>query len=203
MTRPLPRLASICASAVLVWLTACYAEPTQPGQTALPVQDARTFQSAHSGKKSAKPEPSQQELADYLRAQLLALSPNDGLNDNLEVAFDPATSVLSITQPDGRCDIFLSAIDANSLIWQVVDPSEPYHTRDKVLRVTLTSLSGKKARTCYDSHSQVDTNMAANHARLLFSQTKSSAVPDFTTTMGKAIKKLVVLAGGNGEKEIF
>jgi hypothetical protein len=203
MTRPLTRLAGICASAALVLLTACYTAPAEPGQTALPVQDARSFHNPHPGKKSTKPEPSQQELADYLRGQLLALSPNDGLNDNLEVAFDPATSVLSVTQPDGRCDIFLSAIDSNSLLWQTVDPSEPYHTRDKVLRVTLTSLSGQKARTCYDSHNQVDTNIAANRARLLFSQTKSSAVPNFTDAMGKAIKKLVVLAGGNGEKQIF
>jgi hypothetical protein len=203
MTRPFTRLASICASAVLVWLTACYAEPAQTGQTALPVQDARSFHNPHTGKKSTKPEASQQELFDYVRGQLIALSPSDGLNDNLEVAFDPATSVLSVTQPDGRCDIFLSAIDSNSVIWQVIDPSEPYHTRDKVLRVTLTSLSGQKARTCYDSHNQVDTSMAGNHARLLFSQSKSSAVPDFTDTMGKAIKKLVVLAGGNGEKQIF
>lgn len=196
------RLAWACA-VVLVFLSACGPEAPQTGQTALPVQDARTFQPAHTGKKTPKPEASQQELFDYVRGQLLALSPNDGLNDNLEVAFDPATSVLSITQPDGRCDIFLSAIDANSLIWQAVDPSEPYHTRDKLLRVTLTSLSGRKARTCYDSHNQVDTSMAANHARLLFSLSKSSAVPDFSATMGKAIKKLVELAGGSGEKEIF
>ena len=197
------RLGRICAAVVLVFLSACGPDAPQSGQTALPVQDARTFQPAHTGKKSTKPEASQQELADYLRGQLLALSPNDGLNDNLEVAFDPATSVLSVTQPDGRCDIFLSAIDANSLIWQVIDPSEPYHTRDKVLRVTLTSLSGKKARTCYDSHNQVDTNLASNHARLLFSESKSSSLPDFTTTLGKALKKLIVLAGGNGEKAIF
>jgi hypothetical protein len=197
------RLGRICAAILLVFLSACGPDAPQPGQTALPVQDARSFHNPHTGKKSTKPEASQQELFDYVRGQLLALSPNDGLNDNLEVAFDPATSVLSVTQPDGRCDIFLSAIDANSLIWQVVDPSEPYHTRDKVLRITMTSLSGKKARTCYDSHNQVDTNLAQNHARLLFSQTKSSAEPNFTDAMGKAIKKLVVLAGGNGEKEIF
>lgn len=203
MTRALPRLVSICALAVLAGLTACYTAPVEPGQTALPVQDARSFHNPHTGKKSTKPEASQQELFDYVRGELLALSPNDGLNDNLEVAFDPATSVLSVTQPDGRCDIFLSAIDANSLMWQTVDPSEPYHTRDKVLRITLTSLSGQKARTCYDSHNQVDTSVTTNRARLLFSQSKSSAVPNFTDAMGKALKKLVVLAGGNGEKEIF
>jgi hypothetical protein len=167
------------------------------------VQAAPIVPKAKPVHHTLKAEPSQQELFDYVRGELLALSPSDGINDNQEVAFDPATSVLSITQPDGRCDIFLGAIDNNSLIWEVFDPSDTYHTRDKVLRVTLTSLSGKKARTCYDSHNQVDKTLASNHARLLFSTTKSEAVPNFTASMGKAIKKLVVLAGGTAEKDIF
>jgi hypothetical protein len=150
-----------------------------------------------------KPEPTQQELFDYVRGNLLALSPSDGINDNLEVTLDPATSILSITQPDGRCDILLNAIDTNSPIWDVFDPSETYHTREEVLRLTLTSVSGKNARTCYDRHNQVDSSIAANRARLLFSYSRANAVPNFSENMGKAIKKLVVLSGGATEKKLF
>jgi hypothetical protein len=150
-----------------------------------------------------KPEASQQELFDYVRGKLLALSPNDGYNDNQEVSFDPATSILSITQPDGRCDIFLSAIDSNSMIWEIYDPSDTYHARAQVLRLTLTSLSGKKARTCYDAHNQVDSSVPGNRARLLFSLQKTNAVTDFSENMNKAVKKLVTLAGGEQEKTLF
>jgi hypothetical protein len=166
----------------------------------LPPWSAQTAKTAHH---TTKPEPTQQELFDYVRGKLLALSPSDGVNDNLEVAFDPATSILSITQPDGRCDIFLNAIDTNSTLWDVFDPSDSYHTREDVLRLTLTSLSGKKARTCYDKNNQVDTSIASNRARLLFSVPKANAVPKFAETMGKAIKKLIVLSGGAPEKELF
>jgi hypothetical protein len=175
-------LTRICAAALILVLPACSA------------------QTAHHTKK---PEPTQQELFDYVRGKLLALSPSDGINDILEVAFDPATSILSITQPDGRCDIFLNAIDTNSPLWDVFDPSDTYHTREDVLRLTLTSLSGKKARTCYDKNNQVDTSIASNRARLLFSVPKANAVSNFPETMGKAIKKLIVLSGGAPEKELF
>jgi uncharacterized lipoprotein YajG len=166
----------------------------------LPVCSAQT---THHTKKPPKPEPTQQELFDYVRGELLALTPNDGINDNLEVAFDAATSVLSITQPDGRCDIYLGAIDSNSAIWEVFDPSDTYHTREQVLRLTLTSLSGKKARVCYDSHNQVDTSVPSNRARLLFSLPMANGVTGFTDKMGKAVKKLVALAGGAPEKDLF
>jgi len=171
---------------------------------ALPAALPCAAQNAYHPKKAApKPEPTQQELFDYIRAKLLALSPSDGINDNQEVTFDAATSILSITQPDGRCDIYLSAIDANSAVWEVFDPSETNHTREELLRLTLTSLSAKKARTCYDSHNQVDPAIAPNHVRLLFSLEKANTIPDFPETMGKAIKKLVALAGGTAEKKLF
>jgi hypothetical protein len=196
-------LACICAAAVLVCLPACDGLAPQTEQPTQPVQAAPKPKPVQQTKKTPKPEPTQEELFDYVRGKLLALTPSDGINDNLEVAFDPATSVLSITQPDGRCDIFLSNIDTNSPIWEVFDPSDSYHTREDVLRLTLTSLSGKKARTCYDKNSQVDTNLASNHARLLFSVPKANAIPGFSEKMGKAIKKLIVLAGGAPEKDIF
>ena len=160
-------------------------------------------QATHHAKKPPKPEPTQQELFDYVRGELLALSPNDGINDNQEVAFDVGTSVLSITQPDGRCEISLGAIDASTAIWETFDPSDNLNQRENVLRLTFTSLSGKKARVCYDTHNQVNTSLAGNRARFLFSQRKAGAVAGFTDKMGKAIKKLVALAGGAPEKDLF
>ena len=201
------KLMGMSAALLVVCLSGCSLLAPQPGQSEQSAQPAqpkpKVMLAQHKKKPDPKPEPTQQELFDYIRGKLLALSPSDGINDNIEVAFDPATSVLSITQPDGRCDIFLSAIDTNSAIWEVFDPSDTYHTREQLLRVTLTSLSGKKARTCYDNHNQVDPTPVSNRARLLFSLSKASAVPSFTDNMGKAIKKLVVLAGGAPEKDFF
>lgn len=157
-------------------------------------------QAAHAPKK---PEPTQLELFDYVRGKLLALSPSDGINDNLEVVFDPGKSILSITQPDGRCDIDLSALDTNSTAWENFDPSDTYHSREDVLRLTITSLSGKKARTCYDNHGVLDPSLASNRARFLFSAPKSTSVANFPVTMGKAIKKLIVASGGAPEKTLF
>jgi hypothetical protein len=196
------RLAHICAATLLVFLSACSAltPPAEQAAQLVPLPH-RVAPSQHASAK--KDEPSQQELFDYVRGKLLALSPSDGFNDNQEVSFDPATSILSITQPDGRCDIFLSAIDTNSMIWEDFDPSDTYHTREDVLRLTLTALNGKKARTCYDSHNQVDTSIPSNRARLLFSVAKTNTVPKFTDNMGKAVKKLVALAGGAPEKSLF
>ncbi len=188
-------LARIAAAALLLVAGVCSAQ-TAPATPS-------TSTTHHAKKAPPKPEPTQQELFDYVRGELLALSPSDGINDNLEVSFDAATSILTITQPDGRCDIFLGAIDSNSAIWEVFDPSDTYHTREQILRLTLTSLSGKKARVCYDKKNQVDASVPSNRARLLFSLPMSNAVPGFTDKLGKAVKKLVALAGGSPEKDIF
>jgi hypothetical protein len=197
------RLARICAAAALVSLSGCNDLTTPTDQPTQPAPATPKAKPAQHTKVTPKPEPTQQELVDYVRGKLLALSPNDGFNDNVEVAFDPATSILSVTQPDGRCDIFLNAIDPNSTVWEVFDPSDTTHAREEVLRLTLTSLSGKKARTCYNKQNQVDTSIAANRARLLFSLNKANAVTNFSDNMGKAIKKLIALSGGTAEKELF
>jgi hypothetical protein len=170
---------------------------------AVPVCSAQTTPATHHAKKPPKPEPTQQELFDYVRTQLLSLSTSDGVNNNLEVTYDLATSILSITRPDGRCNIFLANLDANSALWETFDPSDTYHTREQVLRLTLTSVNGKSARTCYDEHDQADSSMAANRARLLFSLASANTIPGFTDKMDAAIKKLIVLAGGNPQKDIF
>lgn len=172
------------------------AQPAQPTPVAAPVKAT-----GHHRAGEPKLEASQQDIFDYIRGKLLSLSPSDGVNDNLEVTFDPASSVLSVTQPDGHCDIFLDGIDTNSALWETVDPSEPYHTRPAVLRVTMNSLPGKKARVCYDPDGKVDRKMTSNRARLLFSLAKADAIPGFTDKMDKAFKKFVVLSGGAPENK--
>jgi hypothetical protein len=164
---------------------------------------AQTSQTIHHTKKQPKPEPTQQELFDYVRSQLLTMSASDGVNDNLEVSYDLATSVLSITRPDGKCNIFLANLDSNSALWEVFDPSDSFRTREQELRLTLASVNGKAARTCYDAKNQVDPSMAPNRARMLFSLAATKAVPDFTDRMDAAIKKLIALAGGTPAKDIF
>lgn len=176
----------------------------QPPQPVLVAQTAPPTNTPHKAKRpDPKPEPTEEDLMNYIREKLLSLSPEDGLNDNLEVSYDVATSMMSITQPDGHCDISLSAIDANSALWDTVDPSDTNRTRGVVLRLTLTSQTGRKARVCYDRKNQINPNAAANRVRLLFSQSKADGVPSFMETMDKAVKKLVALAGGSPEKKIF
>jgi hypothetical protein len=177
-------------------------EPTPVAQAAPPAKPT------HQGKKpepkpEPKSEPTEQDLFEYVRGKLLSLSPADGINDNVEVSYDAVSATLSITQPDGRCDIFLNSLDTNSAIWEVLDPSDAYHPRGDILRLTMTSSSGKPARICYDNQNQIDRSISANRVRLLFAQNKANAVPDFAYNMTKAIKKLVVLSGGAAEKKVF
>jgi hypothetical protein len=219
------QLLCVPAAALLLTLAACSAgtvlrgltnqpeqpkQPEEPAQAAKPTKPAQVAEAAQTAnpahranKREPKPEPTQQELFEYVRGKLLTLSPTDGFNDNLEVTFDPATSTLSITQPDGRCDIFVNALDTNSAIWEVMDLSDSSQTRGEILRLTMSSSSGRKARTCYDNENQLDKSISANRVRLVFSQNKANAVPDFTYSMTTAIKKLVVASGGAPEKKIF
>jgi hypothetical protein len=197
------------AAALVVSLTACNALNVLNSSTS--AAERPQFTSAVPTPKPAspakkpdpKPEPTRQALFEYIRAKLLAYSPNDGINDNLEVVFNPAFSTLSISQPSGRCDLSLDSVDINSLAWDVFDPSETYHPRPKILRLTLNSLSEKTARTCYDKQNQIDASIAGNRYRLLFSLPDAVDVPDFTDKMEKAVKKLVVLSGGTPQQNVL
>jgi hypothetical protein len=177
----------ICAAAFLVVLPLCSA------------QTAKTRKPA----AVPKPEPTEPELVEYIRGALLSLSPNDGINDNLEVRYNETTKVLTVIGPSGRCDEFLSSLNPNNTVWDVFDPSDSDRQREKLLRLTMVSVIGKTARTCYDQSDHLDLNVTANRARFLFSQSKADDVPEFQEKMAKAFKKLIVLAGGAPEKDLF
>ena len=180
------QLVRICTVAILAILPACLAQSPQ-----------------HKKKPVPKPEPTKQELIEFIRSALLAYSADDGINDNQEVTYDATTNVLRVKQPDGHCDHFLNSMNANTLVWEVFDPSDSVRTREPVLRLTVVSLSGKTARTCYDNWDRVDTGLASNRARFLFSLSKTNQAPDFQSRMNKALKKLIALSGGEPEKDIF
>jgi hypothetical protein len=154
-------------------------------------------------KKAAKPEPTEPELAEYIRGELLALSPSDGINDNTEVSYNADTKVLTVTGPQGRCETNVPALNANTPVWDVYDPSDTYRTREKLLRLTLVSVSGKTARTCYDQQGRVNSLMPTNRARFLFSESHADETPGFQDKMAKAFKKLIALTGGSPEKDLF
>jgi hypothetical protein len=191
-------LARICSGALLGCLSVGIAQIALAAQ---PAQSARVAK--HARKPVAKPELTQQELIEYVRGKFLALTPSDGYNDNLDVAFDPTTTALTITQPDGRCQNYLNALDANSMIWEIFDPGDTHDLREKLLRLTITSMSGKKARTCYDKANHPDISANPNRVRFLFSTSKSDQLPDFQGNMSKAFKKLIALSGGIPEKNLF
>lgn len=167
----------------------------------LPVCSAQT-----KGQKKTpdpKPQPTVPELFQYIRGALLSYSPNDGINDNVEITINSTATVLTITAPGGHCDVSLSALDSNTLVWDVFDPSDPVQTRDKLLRLTAISVPGKSARTCYNKQGAVDPTMIANRARLLFSLAMTDNVPKFQDNMAKALRQLIVLSGGAPQYDLF
>lgn len=174
----------ICAGMLIAIVSACSAQ-------------------THKTKPDPKPDPTPQELLEYVRGSLLAYSPEDRINDNLEVTVDPTGTVITVKQPDGHCDEFLSSLNANTLVWDIFDASDPQTTRQQVLRLTIVSVSGKSARTCYDKWGRVDGTVASNRARFLFGLGKIGDPAAFQTKMTKAFKMLIASSGGLPEKDIF
>lgn len=173
-------------------------QPTPPPPAAPPAKPV------HKGKKAEpKPEPTQAELFEYIRGKLITLSPDDGINDNVEVSLNPAGTVMTITQPNGRCDEFLSALNVNSISWDIFDPSDSHNSRPEMVRVTIPSVAGKDARACYDKKGKVDEEVPNNRVRLLFSYAKVMQISGFEDKMTKALKKLIIDAGGAPEKGLF
>jgi len=161
-------------------------------------------QSKPAHKKSALvKEPTAAELFAYMRGVLLQYSADDGSNDNLEVAIDPTATVLTIKQPDGHCDIFLNALDANTVSWDVYDASDSMQTRAPLARLTVVSVAGKKARTCYDPDNNLDPAPSATRARILFSWEKIPEGSGFQSKFTRAFKKLITQSGGAAEASLF
>jgi hypothetical protein len=186
MGSPVRIRSRLCAAALLAVLPLCVAQTT-----------------SHKKAPEPKPEPTEPELVEYIRGALLSLSPSDGINDNLEVRYDETAKVLTVIGPAGRCDAFLTALDPNHAVWDVFDPSDSERQREKLVRLTMVSVIGKNARTCYDQANHVNLDLIGNRARFLFSQPKADEIPDFQDKMAKAFKKLIVLAGGQPEKDLF
>ncbi len=180
------QLARICAAALIAVLPACTAQS-----------------STHRPRPEPKTEATAPELFEYVRSALLLLTPEDGVNDNNEVTFNWSTNVMTIAQPGGHCDLFMNALNSNDVAWDVFDPSDTHETRGKLLRLTLVSVSGTRARTCYDKAGRVDESVPANRIRLLFSYSKADQWTGFQAKLTKALKKLIVLSGGAGEVNLF
>lgn len=206
---------SVAAAACAAVLALCPPAPAQcryvtcttpqgPTQTQTQAQAHKQTQPQTQKKKAdPKPEPTPAELFEYIRGSLIEFSPDDRINDNLDASLDPTATVLTINQPDGHCDQFLSALDANTLVWDIYDASDSMNTRQPLLRLTIVSLPGKNARTCYDQENQVDAAVPGNRARFLFLLAKIPDQIPFQVKMSKAMKKLIAQSGGYAEKDIF
>jgi hypothetical protein len=179
------QMARICTTA-LIWTAAFIA-----------VLPACTAQSTtHKPRPEPRPDATAPELFEYVRSALLLLTPEDGVNDNLEVTFNWEANLMTISQPGGHCDLFMNALNANDVAWDVFDPSDAHETREKLVRLTLVSVSGSKARICYDKAGRVDESVPANRIRFLFSYSKADQWPGFQNKLSKTLKRLIVLSGG-------
>ena len=178
--------AGVCAALLAIAVSPCAAQTDVHKKKALPTHELTSA-----------------ELFDYIHGAMLAYSAEDRVNDNLEISIDPTATVLTIKQPDGHCDIFMNALDANTIVWDVYDASDSMQTRAPLARLTVDAIAGKKARNCYDTDNNPDPSISSSRARLLFSW---DAIPDgsgFQTKFTKAFKKLIKLSGGMAEKNIF
>jgi len=164
---------------------------------------AAQSKTTQSKKVAPKKEPTATELFAYMRGALLQYSADDGSNDNLEVSIDPTATVLTIKQPDGHCDIFLNALDANTISWDVFDATDSMQTRAPLARLTVVSVAGKKARTCYDVENNIDPAPSVTRARVLFSWEKIPEGSGFQSKFTKALKKLITQSGGAAEASLF
>lgn len=182
----LPVPAAVCAMLLAVFLPACIAQAATPKKKAAP-----------------KPEPTAPELFEYVRGALIEYSPDDRVNDNLEASLDPTATVITVKQPDGHCDVFLNALDANTIAWDVYDASDSMQTRAPLARMTVVSMPGKKARVCYDLDNNIDPSIPTTRARFLFSWYKIPDNSGLETKMTKAMKKLIKMSGGYEEKDLF
>ncbi len=223
--RPGRYAAYLCSALIFAGLTACSMQDTKrdlrnaiarldskpkqpelalpPAQLPLPTTAAKTTKHAKAVAAEPSSEPTQPELVEYLRGKLLTLSPSDGINDNVEVKFDPSTGTLTVIQPMSRCDQYLGALSSSNISWDVFDPSGGNNSGRELLRLTATSVSGKTARACFDDKGRPERGTSTNRVRLLFSLAKSEQIPGFEGKMSKAMKKLIVLSGGVEEKELF
>lgn len=180
------QFAQICAAALVAVLPMCTAQtPT------------------HKPKPEPKPEATAPELFEYVRSALLLLTPEDGVNDNIEVTFNWTTNVMTIEQPGGHCDLFMNALNGNDVAWDIFDPSDSHESREKLVRLTLVSVSGARARTCYDKAGREDGSVPSNRIRFLFAFTKADQWPGFQAKLTKALKRLIVLSGGLGAVQRF
>lgn len=180
------QMARICAAALIAVLPACTAQTSTRRDRPEP--------------KSTATAP---ELFEYVRSALLLLTPEDGTNDSIEVTFNWTTNVMTIAQPGGHCDIYMNALNSNDVAWDIFDPSDANQTREKLVRITMVSVSGTRARTCYDKAGREDTSVPNNRVRLLFSYSKADQWPGFQTKFSKAVKRLVVLCGGMPDVKLF
>ena len=178
--------ALICMAELIAVLPACAAQST-----------------THKARPEPRPEASAPELFEYVRSALLLLTPEDDVNDNLEVTFNWGTNVMTILQPGGHCDLFMNALNPNDVAWDVFDPSDSHESRERLVRLTLVSISGTKARICYDKAGREDGSIPTNRIRFLFSYSKADQWPGFQAKLTKALKRLIILSGGVPDTKPF
>ena len=142
-------------------------------------------------KPEPKPEPTAQELFEYVRSALILLSPDDGINDNLEVTFNPATQ-LDDRNAARRPLRSISRMRSTQTMsaWDVFDPSDA----SRVPRTALAPYTGLRQRQEGAEPATTRQNksmqaLPANRVRLLFSLSQGGPVAQLPGQIVKGLQE--------------
>jgi len=137
-------------------------------------------QNAPPKRRLRQPLPRSRSYFSTSAARSYLLSPDDGINDNVEVTFNPATSVLTVTQPSGHCDEFLNALDAQNAVWDQFDPSDAQQTRRKSWSDSRWfRWPANQPVSATTRQTRLTPAFRGNRVRLLFSFSKAEQWPLF------------------------
>ena len=142
--------------------------------------------------------PGKLETAEYIRGKLLSHTTKDANDGLTEVSFNENNCTLLLIQENNlTVENYFSNLNANTITWDIFDPS-PYDApgrHAKLLRLKISSIAGKIARTC--SGNKCKTQIAC----LWFKLDSIDNVEDFKKKMSKSVKHLIELCGGKEEEK--
>jgi len=165
--------------------THCY------GQTSRP---KATLPNSHSASAS------KQEIFQFIRGQMLGLSPTD-YGKVVEVSFDSSSCATRVIYGDNaQAVINFANLDANSIFWSVVPVN---NSSEKFLRLTMIAAPGTSGEDTFFDRNSPTVGSPMNMAIIDFALAKAAQVPDVQDKFARSVKHFITLCGGTAERARF